>query len=56
LFDKPKAIENLLKLEESWGGNIAVRMRREAELWAAANPPKAKNQQASAATSGSVRA
>jgi penicillin-binding protein 2 len=55
LFDKPKAIENLLKLEESWGGNIAVRMKREAELWAAANPPKAKNQQASAGTSGSVR-
>jgi penicillin-binding protein 2 len=42
LFDRNKAVENLLKLEEGWGGNIAVRMKREAEAWAAANPPKPK--------------
>ncbi len=37
LFDKDKAMEALLPLEQSWGGNIAERMQRRAEAWAAAN-------------------
>jgi penicillin-binding protein 2 len=40
LFDKPKAMEALFALEATWGGTIAERMKREAEMWAAANPPK----------------
>ena len=42
LFDKNKAMESLLKLEEGWGGDIATRMKREAEQWAAAHPPEPK--------------
>jgi len=36
LFDKNKAMEALLPLEEQWGGTIAQRMTRRAEAWAAA--------------------
>ena len=36
LFDKDKAMQALLPLEEAWGGNIAQRMERRAEAWAAA--------------------
>ena len=35
-FDKDKAMQALLPLEEAWGGNIAQRMERRAEAWAAA--------------------
>jgi penicillin-binding protein 2 len=35
LFDKDKAMEALLPLEAQWGGNIAERMQRRAEQWAA---------------------
>ncbi len=42
LFDRNKAMEALLKHEEGWGGDIATRMKREAEQWAAAHPPKPK--------------
>ena len=37
LFDKQKAIDALIPLEESWGGNIAQRMERDADRWRAAN-------------------
>jgi penicillin-binding protein 2 len=37
LFDKQKAIDALIPLEESWGGNIAQRMERDAARWRAAN-------------------
>ena len=35
LFDKDKAMEALLPLEQQWGGNIAQRMERRAQEWAA---------------------
>ncbi|WP_114951478.1 penicillin-binding protein 2 [Sphingosinicella terrae] len=35
LFDKDKAMAALLPLEQQWGGNIAERMQRRAEAWAA---------------------
>ena len=35
LFDKDKAMEALLPLEEQWGGNIAQRMERRSREWAA---------------------
>ena len=35
LFDKDKAMEALRPLETAWGGNIAERMARRAEAWAA---------------------
>jgi len=35
LFDKDKAMESLLPLEQGWGGNIAERMARRADQWAA---------------------
>lgn len=38
LFDKDKAMEALLPLEAQWGGNIAERMERRAQAWAAAAP------------------
>jgi penicillin-binding protein 2 len=34
LFDKDKAMEALLPLEQSWGGNIAERMARRTQQWA----------------------
>ncbi len=40
LFDKDKAMEALLPLEQGWGGNIAERMARRADQWAA-QPPAA---------------
>ena len=36
LYDKPKAMEALTALEESWGGTIAERMERNGRLWLAA--------------------
>ncbi|MDQ4088536.1 MAG: penicillin-binding transpeptidase domain-containing protein, partial [Pseudomonadota bacterium] len=44
LFDKDKAMLALLQLEQQWGGNIAQRMERRAQAWAArggqpATPP-----------------
>jgi penicillin-binding protein 2 len=36
LFDKQKAMDALLVLEEGWGGNIAQRMERNAAQWRAA--------------------
>ena len=36
LFDKPKAMEALTALEESWGGDIEERMARRAQAWIAA--------------------
>ena len=36
LYDKPKAMEALAALEESWGGTIAERMERNGRLWLAA--------------------
>jgi penicillin-binding protein 2 len=44
LFDKQKAIDALLKLEESWGGDLRTRTAAEAIRWkaaqaAAAAPP-----------------
>jgi hypothetical protein len=50
LFDKPKAMEALFALEQSWGGTIAERMKREAEQWAANEPARkrAAAQQAAA--------
>jgi penicillin-binding protein 2 len=50
LFDKPKAMEALAALEESWGGTLAERSERRTARWlaeqaakkaAAANPPAA---------------
>jgi len=38
LFDKDKAMEALLPLEAQWGGNIAERMARRAQQWAAGPP------------------
>jgi penicillin-binding protein 2 len=35
LFDKDKAMEALLPLEQQWGGNIAQRMERRSREWAA---------------------
>jgi len=35
LFDKDKAMQALVALEQSWGGTIAERMARRAEAWAA---------------------
>ena len=35
LFDKDKAMQSLLAFEAQWGGNIAQRMERDAEAWAA---------------------
>ncbi|MGZ8359719.1 MAG: penicillin-binding protein 2 [Allosphingosinicella sp.] len=35
LFDKDKAMSALLPLEQQWGGNMAERMQRRAEAWAA---------------------
>ena len=35
LFDKQKAMDALLALEESWGGNIAERMKRDERRWLA---------------------
>ncbi len=35
LFDKQKAMEALIPLEESWGGNIAERMERNARIYLA---------------------
>ena len=40
LFDKPKAMEALTALEESWGGNIAERMKRDERRWLAAQAAK----------------
>ena len=37
LFDKQKAMDALLPLEEAWGGSIAERMDRDAKRWLAAN-------------------
>ena len=37
LFDKDKAMDALLPLEQQWGGNIAERMARRAEAWAASS-------------------
>jgi penicillin-binding protein 2 len=34
LFDKDKAMQALLPLEQSWGGNIAERMERQTAQWA----------------------
>ena len=50
LFDKNKAMESLLALEEGWGGDIATRMQREAATWAAAHPPKDKPRPNASAT------
>jgi penicillin-binding protein 2 len=36
LFDKQKAMDALLKLEEAWGGTIAERMERKTQQWLAA--------------------
>jgi penicillin-binding protein 2 len=36
LFDKNKAMEALLKMEESWGGDIKARMDRQAQAYLAA--------------------
>ncbi len=36
LFDKPRALEALAKLEDQWGGGIEERMNRHAERWLAA--------------------
>ena len=47
LFDKDKAMQALLPLEEAWGGNIAQRMERRAQAWAAAHPPGSSSGQAS---------
>lgn len=35
LFDKQKAMDALLALEENWGGNIAERMKRDERRWLA---------------------
>jgi penicillin-binding protein 2 len=51
LFDKPKAMEALLPLEEAWGGNIAQRMERDAKRWAASQAGRKNVQQAKAGTS-----
>ena len=40
LFDKAKAMEALLPLEEAWGGDIATRMKQESERWAANKPAR----------------
>ena len=40
LYDKPKAMEALMALEESWGGTIAERMERNGRLWLAAKQGK----------------
>ncbi len=40
LFDKPKAMEALTALEESWGGNIAERMKRDERRWLATQAAK----------------
>ncbi|MFC7497708.1 penicillin-binding protein 2 [Enterovirga sp. GCM10030262] len=40
LYDKPKAMEALTALEESWGGTIAERMERNGRLWLAAKQGK----------------
>ncbi len=44
LFDKPKAMEELAKLEEGWGGGIAERMARQTQSYLAskgkAAPPE----------------
>ena len=40
LYDKPKAMEALVALEESWGGTIAERMERNGRLWLAAKQGK----------------
>ena len=50
LFDKDKAMQALLPLEESWGGNIAQRMARRAEAWAAARPSAQGSGQAAGST------
>ena len=50
LFDKDKAMQALLPLEESWGGNIAQRMERRAEAWAASRPSTQAGGQASGST------
>ena len=47
LFDKQKAIDALVPLEEGWGGNIAQRMERDAERWLAAKGKAPPSQQAS---------
>ncbi len=36
LFDKDKAMDRLLPLEQQWGGSMAERMERRAQAWAAA--------------------
>jgi penicillin-binding protein 2 len=48
LFDKQKAMEALVPLEEQWGGNIAQRMERDAKRWAAMQAGKKGIQQAEA--------
>jgi penicillin-binding protein 2 len=55
LFDKPKAMEALLPLEEQWGGNIAQRMDRDAKRWAATQGAKKNVQQAKADGDGTTR-
>jgi penicillin-binding protein 2 len=50
LFDKQKALEALLPLEEAWGGNIAQRMERDAKRWAAAQAGRKNVQQAKSGT------
>ncbi len=51
LFDKQKALDALIPLEEAWGGNIAQRMERDARRWAAAQAIKKNVQQADASES-----
>jgi penicillin-binding protein 2 len=56
LFDKQKAMEALVPLEEAWGGNIAQRMERDAKRWAATQAIKKNVQQAESGSAGSSRA
>jgi penicillin-binding protein 2 len=56
LFDKQKALDALVPLEEAWGGNIAQRMERDARRWAALQAAKKNVQQAESEKSGGTAA
>jgi penicillin-binding protein 2 len=59
LFDKQKAMDALLELEQGWGGNIAQRMERDAKLFlarkAATDHLKAQSAALGTAKTGSGR-
>ncbi|SMF78433.1 penicillin-binding protein 2 [Allosphingosinicella indica] len=53
LFDKQKAMEALLPMEEGWGGDIAKRMEAQAAAWVAGKPAREAQAAAEAALKAS---